>query len=826
MKRMKHGLLALVQLWQRSQSFGTFQPYNARPLMAWRREILAATGSESFYISLWSAARYVQESNLTRTGTDGNRFPIESVSSPSGLLHFHAPRRLTMKLTNSAVPVYTVSGSSTSRNLPDWLSQRQKRKKDPEYDNRVELLQDFEFEEASQCIRISEDGEWVMSTGTYKPQIHTHYLPNLSLSWARHTDTLNKTFLILSSDYSKTVHLQEDRSIEFHTPGGCHHSLRIPRYGRDLAYDKTNTELLVPSVGVNANGMGEVFRINLELGRFMNEFEVDVGGDDLTSAGGGALQGGIRAGSVNVASIAEGSHNLFAFGTSLGTVEYWDPRSRARVATLAMPSDYEGRPEVTALDFHRSGITTAVGTSTGLIYLYDLRSPVPTLKKDQGYGYPIQHVEFLTFSSSTRAATSDPRVLSADKRILKIWDQRDGAPWTSVEPAVDINCVAWCKDSGMFLTANEGRQQHAFLIPQLGPAPKWCAFLDNVVEEMTDDPNDPHSFSSRKVGEVYDNYKFLTLPQLRTLNLDHLVGKTNLLRPYMHGFFVAQGLYEEARLITNPSSWQEARSKRIQEKIDKERESRIRGKKKITAKVNRKLVERILEREEKNERRRAQRVLAQGGDDNATTDTAQTDNAQAAPEERGLLADSRFARLFQDEDFAVDETSREFQQLNPSTTVVPLSNLDREKGLTAVEEEAMDETPRPSDDEDTSEEDEYARSKPADRISTADYKRRPRSKKQNKRAKQPQMHVSSSTTSKKTARPAHDRSFGSMVEHLRPTERHKRSGAGGGVFGEKVITFEPTKKSKAPVNGAGYDSPGLSRSKDRRSASGNTFRRM
>lgn len=39
-------------------------------------------------------------------------------------------------------------------------------KDDPEYANRVELLQDFEFEEASQCVRVSEDGEWVMSTGT------------------------------------------------------------------------------------------------------------------------------------------------------------------------------------------------------------------------------------------------------------------------------------------------------------------------------------------------------------------------------------------------------------------------------------------------------------------------------------------------------------------------------------------------------------------------------------------------------------------------------------------------------------------------------------
>ncbi len=717
-----------------------------------------------------------------------------------------------MRLTNSTVPVYTVAGSSTNRNLPDWLSQKQKRKKDPEYANRVELLQDFEFEEASQCVRISEDGEWVMSTGTYKPQIHTHYLPNLALSWARHTNTLNKTFIFLSTDYSKTVHLQEDRSLEFHTPGGCHESLRIPRYGRDLAFDRNNAELLIPAVGVNGNGMGEVFRFNLEMGRFMTEFEIDIGGDDTNTVGAGALQGGVAAGSVNVAAVAEGSHNLLAFGTSLGTVEYWDTRSRARVATLAVPSDLEGRPEVTALDYHRSGISMAVGTSTGLIYLYDLRSTIPTLKKDQGYGYPIQYLQYLTQGTKTRDSVTEPKIASADRRILKLWDERDGTPWTSVEPAVDINCVAWCRDSGMFLTANEGRQQHAFFIPQLGPAPKWCSFLDNVVEEMADDPNDPYAFTKSKVGEVYDNFKFLAAPQLRMLNLDHLVGKTNLLRPYMHGFFVAQGLYEEARLIANPTSWEEERAKRVQAKIDKERESRIRGKKKVTAKVNRKMVEKILDREEKYERKRAQRVLAQGGDEEAAAEAVDT----APPKEKGLLGDSRWAKMFEEEDFAVDETSREFQHLNPSTKVAR-SNLDREKGLTAVEEEAIDEVPGSSDEEETDDDIYSNKKKTTERISTADYKRRPNKK-------QIQMRVTSSGA-RTSARTPHDRSFGSRAESFRPTERTKHSKGFGGAVGDKVITFEPKKKSRV-VTGFDVGEARRSRGPDRRSASGNTFRKM
>lgn len=666
----------------------------------------------------------------------------------------------------------------------------------------------------------------LLLAGTYKPQIHTHYLPNLSLSWARHTNTLNKTFLILSSDYTKTAHLQEDRSIELHSPAGCHHTLRIPRYGRDLAYNRSAAELIVPAVGVNANGMGEVFRISLEQGRFMREFEVDVGGDDHASSGAGALQGGINTGSVNSVAVAEESHGLMAFGTSIGTVEYWDPRARTRAATLVSPPDIDatsglGRAEITALSFHRSGITTAVGTSTGLIYLYDLRSPTPVLKKDHGYGFPVQNVQFLSPSTSSRTAIAEGKIMSVDKRIIKLWEEKDGSPWTSVEPTVDINCVAWCKDSGMFLTANEGKQQHAFLIPQLGPAPKWCSFLDNIVEEMAEDPDDPSAFSSgtRQAGEVYDNYKFLTMAQLRTLNLNHLIGKSNLLRPYMHGFFVAQRLYEEARLIANPSSWEEERAKRVKEKIEKERESRIRGKKKITAKVNRKLAERILEREEKNERRRAQRLLAAG--DNEAPESTAANVIQEQP--KGILADSRFARLFEDEEFAVDETSREFQSLNPSTKVATASPSNRERNLTAVEEEAIDEIPGSSSGSENDSESPAPDLKASNKLSTADYKRRTSAKPKIK-ARDVQMQVSSASNQVHRQK---DRSFRSRAANMKPMASARPRASG--VFGERAMTFEPEsgrKKQKHTANHTANGGEGLRSQKERRSASGNTFRRM
>ncbi|GLI76168.1 small ribosomal subunit bioproteinsis [Penicillium ochrochloron] len=720
-----------------------------------------------------------------------------------------------MKLSNqSEVPVYTISGSNTARPLPEWLARRRKRslKDDPEYANRIELLQDFEFEEASQCVKVSEDGEWVMSTGTYKPQIHVHQLSQLSLSWARHTVALNTKFLLLSSDYSKSLHLQGDRSLEFHTPQGCHYTTRLPRYGRDLVYDRQSTEALIPAVGVNENGLGEVFRLNMELGRYMRSFEIEVGGDDFTSAGGGALQGGINTGSVNTGAIAEESHNLLAFGTSIGTVELWDPRAKGRAGILLPPAQSVGdvtRSEITALEFHRNGLTLGTGSSNGLIHLYDLRSPVPLLKKDQGYGFPIHTLKFLQPSTETREATMDPKIMSADKRIIKIWDPRDGTPWTSVEPAVDINDVAWCKDSGMLLTANEGRQQHSFFIPQLGPAPKWCSFLDNLVEEMAEDPNDPNAFTSAQAGSIYDNYKFLTVPQLRTLNLEHLIGRTNLLRPYMHGYFVAQRLYEEARLITNPYIWEEERAKRVKEKIDKERESRIRGKKKAAVKVNKKLAERLLNAEEKQERRRAKQVLERGGDaDMVDAPPAATETEKT--EKKGVLGDNRFNKLFEDEDFAVDENSFEFKLINPST--IPDAPPKKERGLTAVEQEAIDDVPGSSDDDSDSdsEAEKPVREKASTKISSADYKRTKRPP--------PRMQISSSTRTNSTR----DRSFGSRAQNMKTKQRPTRT---NGVVGEREVSFMPASRSRKQKPEVQYDKTEF-RAKERRSASGNTFRKM
>jgi ribosome biogenesis protein ENP2 len=488
---------------------------------------------------------------------------------------------------------------------------------------------------------------------------------------------------------------------------------------------------LVPAVGVNGDGNGEVYRLNLEIGRYMKPYQIDVGGDDMTTVGGGALQGGINTGSVNTAAIAEDSHNLLAFGTSIGTVEFWDPRSKSRVGILSGQGG-----EVTALDFDRSGLSLVTGSSEGLIRIFDLRRPVPILEKDQGYGFPIKTLIHLTTSSQEK------KILSADKRIIKLWDEADGKAWTSVEPAVDINHVAWCRNSGMLLTANEGKQQHAFLIPQLGPAPRWCSFLDNMVEEMAEEAP----------SGTYDNYKFLTLPELKQLNLAHLVGTTSLLRPYMHGYFVASKLYEEARLIANPYIWEEERTRRIKEKVEKERASRVRGGKKV--KVNQNLVDKILKKQERR---------------------------QKVDEDQGVLGDARFSKLFEDEEFQVDETSREFQALNPSTKVDDVAGVSKAA----------------NSDSDASDSEDEVVSKPKPK---------------------PEMRISSSSY-KKSGHQRQDKPLGSRIQGAGRVSKNK-----GEVVGERQITFAPSagkkEKEKPDVSRKGRRDDG------RRSASGNVFRRL
>lgn len=531
---------------------------------------------------------------------------------------------MVLKSTSASdISVYQVSGTNVSRSLPDWIAKKRKRelKNDLEYQNRVELVQDFEFSEASNKIKVSPDGQHAMATGTYKPQIHVYDFANLSLKFERHTDAENVDFIILSDDWTKSVHLQNDRSIQFQNKGGLHYTTRIPKFGRSLAYNKVSCDLYVGASG------DELYRLNLEQGRFLSPFKLDSEG-------------------VNHVSVSE-VNGLTSVAMEENVVEFWDPRARSRVAKLYLENQFDSSPfQVTATSFRNDGLNFACGTSNGYSYLYDLRASQPSIVKDQGYGFEIKKIMWL---DNVGTENDGNKILTCDKRIAKIWDRNSGKAYASMEPSVDINDIEHLPGTGMFFTANEGIPMHTYYIPNLGPAPRWCSFLDSITEELEEKPSD----------SVYSNYRFITRDDVKKLNLGHLIG-SKVLRAYMHGFFINTELYDKVSLIANPNSYKDEREREIRRRIEKERESRIRSSgavTKPTVKVNKSLVDKLSQK-------RGDKVAEK------------------------VLTDDRFAEMFEDADFQVNEDDYDYKQLNPvkSAKETEEGAAKRIRALTAAEE--------------------------------------------------------------------------------------------------------------------------------------------
>lgn len=104
---------------------------------------------------------------------------------------------------SGSVKVYTVNGaaSSSSSALPDWLTRKRVAKKGKraikEYvEGTIDLVQEFEFPEASNRIKTTRDGHHAIATGVYKPQMRVYDLDQLTLKFERHSDAENIDFIV------------------------------------------------------------------------------------------------------------------------------------------------------------------------------------------------------------------------------------------------------------------------------------------------------------------------------------------------------------------------------------------------------------------------------------------------------------------------------------------------------------------------------------------------------------------------------------------------------------------------------------------------------
>lgn len=100
--------------------------------------------------------------------------------------------------------VYTVNGAvaGSSSSIPDWLIRKRaakgkgKRVAKEHVQGAIELIQGFEFPEASNKITTTKDGHHAIATGTYKPQTRVWDLDDLNLKFERHSDAENVDFIV------------------------------------------------------------------------------------------------------------------------------------------------------------------------------------------------------------------------------------------------------------------------------------------------------------------------------------------------------------------------------------------------------------------------------------------------------------------------------------------------------------------------------------------------------------------------------------------------------------------------------------------------------
>lgn len=301
-------------------------------------------------------------------------------------------------------------------------------------------------------IRMSPDNQFIIAAGTYKPRVKCFEVNNLSLKFERCFDSEVVATEVLSDDYSKMVFLQCDRYIEFHAAHGRHYRLRIPRFGYDMKYHLPSCDLFV--VGASS----EIYRLNLERGQFLQSLQTN------------------SKSSVNRCDV-NSEHHLLCVGTQEGTVEAWDPRDRKRVGTLDVAiniPNFKSFPAISALKF-KNGLQLGVGTQSGQVLVFDIRARQPLIVKDHLNQLPIKQIGF---------NPSQNAVYSLDGGIFKVWDETSGKQTAYIETETNFNDFCTIPDSGMFFFAQEDMKMLTYYIPSLGPAPRWCSFLDNLTEEI------------------------------------------------------------------------------------------------------------------------------------------------------------------------------------------------------------------------------------------------------------------------------------------------------------------------------------------------------
>ena len=174
----------------------------------------------------------------------------------------------------------------------------------------------------------------------------------------------------------------------------------------------------------------------------------------------------------------------------------------------------------------------------------------------------------------------------------------------------------------------------------MGNAPKWCAFLENLTEELEESNQ----------TSLYDDFKFVTATDLEKLQASHLIG-TPMLKSYMHGYFMELQAYQKLVLQNDPFAYENYKKDQVEKRLSKQRERIQVTKRKQAAfdtevKVNQRFVDELIEQ-----------------------NTSSKKNKKKSTDVEKLMTDDRFKMMFEDTEFKRDMNSEAYQRAARAVSV-------------------------------------------------------------------------------------------------------------------------------------------------------------
>ncbi|KAF7457348.1 Nucleolar protein 10 [Cryptosporidium felis] len=485
-------------------------------------------------------------------------------------------------------------------------------------------------------------------------------------------------FLFLSEDYKKLVFLMTDRVIEFHSQGGRHCRIRVPKQGRGMEYLQNAAELFI------FGSTSETYRLDLESGIFLSPLET-----------------GLEY--INTGKVSS-SLPLLLLGGSLGKVELWDLRDKRMAGSMQIDSSLasgkgtacDGREDgklggagdkldwysgssgesVTSSAFSRDGLRFSLGLSGGTVVVYDVRSSKPLRVKSHRNDLPIMDLHY-TYSQDFGGDV----LVTADRQTIKIWDDLGDSGSVggtglvaTINSDFPISSICTYPNSGLIMATGDQSRIGMYYVPMLGIAPSWCSFLDSITEELEEEHLKKDY--SLKASRIYDEYQFVTPEQLKEWGVEHLIG-SSFLRAYLHGYLMNSKLFNDLKDIINPFDYEKYRKEQARKKLEEKSSMRIplRQNKQVAGKTDSKFNQSLAVKLGKR---------ALGEPDSSSSDNedyisgkGKSSGGRLGPEgsgksrksklklklkkgqqerARSLLSDDRFSKLFNDADFIIDES--------------------------------------------------------------------------------------------------------------------------------------------------------------------------